>query len=356
MAGFVRPEVLPECVKLGLAAIMIGGNGYIAPKSWQKMSDAAIDSTVREMVRETGGSTAVLGYLLTDEPSTSAFPAMGKAVAAVKKYAPGRLAYINLYPDCMPLGRADSLLLEAESYPDYLERYIAVVKPQFLSYDNYMVEYSQDLRDSLRTAIYYHNLLDVRDAALRHNLPFWQIVSSNQIRPYTTVPSPANLRFQAYTTLAAGGSGVSWYMYHSFGYGYAPIDSADAKTPTWFYLRDVNREISLVGPVMNRLRSTGAFFTSPAPVDGLPLLPGEIVRSAESETPLMIGEFRGKDGADYVMVVNLSLERSAKFTLLTVKPYQSALIFSVGDGSMRVCDPLNGLWLVAGQGALLRFE
>jgi hypothetical protein len=40
----------------------------------------------------------------------------------------------------------------------------------------------------------------------------------NQIVKEYTVPSPASLTFQAYTTLAASGRGVTWYQYYSDGY------------------------------------------------------------------------------------------------------------------------------------------
>ena len=67
-------------------------------------------------------------------------------------------------------------------------------------------------------------LLEVRRVAQKHDLPFWNIVSGNQIRKQTTIPSPANMAFQAYTTLAAGGRGVSWFKYYQDGYACAPID------------------------------------------------------------------------------------------------------------------------------------
>ncbi len=53
------------------------------------------------------------------------------------------------------------------------------------------------------------------------------------------------------------------------------------------------------------------------------------------------------------MLVNLSLERSAKFTLTTRQPDDSIKIVSAVDGSLSAFDPKNGLWLVAGQGVLL---
>ena len=360
VAGFVRPEDLPQCEKLGLAAIL-------APSlNWKKLRDEEIDGRVKQMVEATAKSRTVLGYFIMDEPGVTSFPMLGKIVAAVKKHAPGKLAYINLFPSYATVGAPDRSQLGTATYTEYLERFVNEVKPQFISYDNYMVETSDDMQDSKRAAIYYADLLEVRRVSQKYGLPFWNIVSCNQIRPLTTIPSPANLAFQAFTTLAAGGQGVSWYKYYQDGYAYAPIDNAGEKTETWRYLQVVNRQVKVLGPVMNRLRSTGVFFTSPPPVKSLPLLPGRIVKTVQSrasprgivkaEPPVMVGEFIDDKGVDFVMVVNLSLEKSTNIKLETVKPYKTKQVLSSEDGRLLPLDEKNGHWLVAGQGVLVRLE
>ena len=260
------------------------------------------------MVEATAGNRTVLGYFIMDEPGVTSFPMLGKIVAAVKKHAPGKLAYINLFPSYATVGAPDRSQLGTATYTEYLERFVTEVKPQFLSYDNYMVQYSDDMQEQKRAAIYYADLLEIRRVSQKYGLPFWNIVSCNRFGPPTTIPSPANLAFQAFTTLAAGGRGVSWYKYYQDGYTYAPIDNAGEKTETWRYLQIVNRQVRILGPVMNRLRSTGVFFTSPPPVKSLPLLPGRIVKTVQSkasprgitkaEPPIMVGEFTDDKGVD----------------------------------------------------------
>src|ERR1700722_8773820 len=106
-----------------------------------------------------------------DELGAGDFPALAKAVAAVKKYAPGKLAYINLFPDYATLGARDASQLEAASYTEYLERFVNEVHPQMISYDNYKVQFGNDLKNGAETADYYHNLLEVRRVAREHHLP-----------------------------------------------------------------------------------------------------------------------------------------------------------------------------------------
>jgi hypothetical protein len=276
-------------------------------------------------------------------------------VAAVKKYAPGKIAYINLFPDYATLGAPDNSQLGTSNYTEYLERFVAEVKPQLLSYDNYMVQYSDDLKNAGVAASYFRNLAEVRRVGQKHHLRCLQIVASNQLRPGHVIPSPANLRLQAYTTLAAGFRGVTWYTYYARGYKYSAIDSDGKRTLTWTSLQEVNRQVSTLAPILGRLASTGIFFTDPVPATGLPTLPGRVIASITSSAPMMLGEFRSAQGDDYFMLVNLNLERSASFSLATKNPGDSLEEVSAVDGALRPFTAgKDGFWLTAGQGVLIR--
>jgi hypothetical protein len=350
--AFVRPDQLEKVEKAGMRALV--GRPADLRLNWRSMSDRAIVEHVNGLVEAAGKSDALIGYFLADEPSAADFPALGRAVAAVKRLAPGKLAYINLYPNYATLGAPNLSQLGTKTYTEYLERYVKEVKPQFISYDNYSVQYSLDLTDRARAASYFTNLLEVRRVAAKHGLPFWNVVGSNQIRPYTTAPSPANLRVQAYTTLAAGARGLTWFTYYAGRYQHAPIDTTRKRTATWTYLKAVNSQVKTLTPILTRLRSTGVSFTAPAPASGLPLLPGRLVRSIASPTPVMVGEFSGGKGEKYALVVNLSLKRSASLTVIAraktierISPIDRSPIPPALDGSLR---------LAAGQGALLRLR
>ena len=131
----------------------------------------------------------------------------------------------------------------------------------------------------------------------------------------------------------------------------------------------------MLGTLIKQLKSTGIYFTSPAPEASLPGLPGEHVKSVESDAPLMVGEFLSKRNERFVMVVNLSLEKSANFILQTKTANERMYLISVGEDTPSLYDfeaakhasmkatiawrpktpaELNqGIWLSAGQGALL---
>lgn len=359
VAGFVFPKDLAKCKKLGLGGILLPTENdftnFESFRNWSKMSDAEVDRRIKRLVHEAGSSPAFKGIFIVDEPHVREFSGLAKAVAAVKKYAPGKLAYINLFPDYATLGAPDTSQLGTSSYTEYLERFVNEVHPQAISYDNYMVEFSDDLKNSGTAASYYRNLLEVRRVAQKYHLPFLNIVTSNQIRPETPIPSPQNLLFHAYTTLAAGYRGVTWYTFYSRGYHYAPIDNDGNRTLTYEYLKEVNRQVATLAPILCRTESTGVFFTKPAPVEGLPLLPGKLVASVSSATPMMIGEFSSADRKSYAMVVNLSLASTAHLKIAANGGKRFSLVSAV-DRSTSAYDVKNGLFLNAGQGMLLKFE
>lgn len=362
-AGFVKPEDLHRCDALGLKAMTA-----ISGADWKNMSDEEIDAKIKEAVEQSKGHDSVIGYYLVDEPGAKAFPALGKAVAAVKKYAPGKIAYINLFPRYATTDSVENpnSQLETKTFTEYLERYVQEVKPQFISYDNYMVEYSDDMRDAGKAAVYYADLLQIRETALKYKLPFWNIVSCNRIQLLTPPPSPARFAFQAYTTLAAGGRGLGWFIYyHRPEFSYSPINAQGRRTVSWQYLQAINQHLRTLVPLMHRLTSTGVYFTAPAPAPGLPGLPGRLITSLKvtasprgniKETPpFMIGEFRGDDGQDYAMLVNLSLAHGARFHVETAAARGKIEWLSPIDGlPTPLLSDESGEWLLPGHGILLK--
>lgn len=358
MAGFVSPQDLPACEQLGLAAIMFNDELASAAYRWIDCSADQIDDIIRRWVEKVGASPAVYGYYIVDEPGSQDFHALGLAVAALKKYAPDKLAYINLFPNYASMGAPGESQLGTTTYEEHLERFVAEVKPPFISYDSYQVQYSHDMREPDKILSYYQNLLQVRSVAQRHALPFWQIVSPMQIFDYVMPPSPATMLLQAYTTLAAGGKSVGWFTYFSYGSANAPVDLEGNKTWIWYYLAETNRQLKLLGPLMNKLVSTGVYFTGLQQMNPvlaeLPALPGGLIAQLESDMPLMVGEFTDSEQRPYVMLVNLSAERTARINPVWQTAFGTPEAYSVGDAAFHALPANQPLWLVAGQGVLLR--
>src|SRR5262249_35231672 len=159
------PKDLRDCRAFGLAAIVLPADDPLRPaddrKQWRHLSDQEIESRIEKMVQSTQSNPSAIGFFIMDEPSVLDFPALGKAVSAVKKFAPGKLAYINLFPDYATLGATNMSQLGTADYTEYLERFVNEVHPQLLSYDNYSVQFSDDLTKTNVGASYFRNLLEV---------------------------------------------------------------------------------------------------------------------------------------------------------------------------------------------------
>ena len=373
-SGLWLPEKdFEQCEQLGLNVLVSSReNPFFSTNEKWKIPDEEVDAFVRKMVSGSGNSKAIVGYDICDEPDVPDYPKLAVAVEAVHKYAPGKLAFINLYPVLEPMSRTG-----VNTYQEYVEQFVEVVKPDIISYDNYMALYSMDQKNRNMMATFYMNMMTVYAASQKYKIPWWNVVASNQIRYHTVIPTLDNMMLQAYTSLAAGASAVCWYTYYDTEYDYAPVNTKGMRTNTWYALREVNRHLSILGPIIKTLKSTGVYFTDPTIHPSLPLLPGKTVKEIECSEPLMIGEFESAKGNRYVMVVNISLEHSARFILKTdienerlfvvstgeQTPYFQEILSTVARGGYipknepqeRLARSVeNAYWIPAGQGVLIK--
>lgn len=108
-ASDAKKQNIKLCEKLGLGVVISAEGKHLVGGDWMKMSDQQIDDYVKKMVKDAGKSKAIVGYHICDEPSSLAFPKLAVVVAAVRKYAPGKLATINLYPNYATLWTLDQV-------------------------------------------------------------------------------------------------------------------------------------------------------------------------------------------------------------------------------------------------------
>ena len=342
LAGFVAVDHLELVRKAGLQCIVSDGSTHVGDAE-AALPEDEIERRVKSLVERVAGHEAVFGYYLRDEPGAGAYAGLGRWAAAYARHAPGALAYINLFPNY-----ASPAQMGAATYEEYLERFVATVKPRFISYDHYALMDDGSLRGG-----YFQNLEAVRAAALKHNLPFWNIVLSNAHFHYAE-PTEGGLRFQAYTTLAYGARGISYFTYfapHVGNYRLAPVDQFGHRTKTWDMLRNVNLQIHSLGPTYITLKSVNVFHHPNVP-EGCRGLDTARHVAEVSGGDLLVGEFEDPQGRPYAMVVNKDLHRSTPFTV-KFKHGGAISMISAYTGSEA---PWTGeqVWLAPGQGMLLK--
>ena len=202
---------------------------------------------------------------------------------------------------------------------------------------------------------YFQNLESVRKAALKHDLPFWNIVLSNAHFRYAE-PSDGGLRFQVYTTLAYGGRGISYFTYFApavGNYRLAPIDPFGHKTPTWDMLRSVNLQIHRLGPTYLKLKSVNVFHHPDVPAGSAGIDTSRHL-AAVNGGRFVVGEFDGPGGQPFVMIVNKDLHVSTAFDVKFKQPGR-IMQTSAYTGQTAPWAGENN-WLAAGQGMLLSVE
>jgi hypothetical protein len=193
--------------------VLLGGFGATNPQDVALQIAAAQKAGLAAVPSICGGSCANLtgawGFQIADEPAVAAFPAVAKLVADAK--AVGQMAFVNLLPNY-----ASPAQLGAPSYGEYVRQFVRDVKPNMLSVDHYPDFGQPSQRNNKTTAGYILNLLALREASLSvtPHIPFWNFFNA---MPYGSTSqfdiSEAELRWQAYTSLAIGSKGVLYFCY-----------------------------------------------------------------------------------------------------------------------------------------------
>jgi len=259
---------------------------------------------------------ALYAYYLIDEPSASQFPSLGRLVAYLRDRDPLHLAYINLFPtyaNNQQLGTKGDVVT---AYREHLRRYIEQVKPSLISYDHYQFRLKGDGDQ------YFLNLAMIRRAAQEAGVPFLNIVQACTWAPDAMrVPSPNELRYLVYSTLAYGAQGISYYVYAHVSH-YGSLVSLDGTPgPLYHAVKSYNREFVAMAKELQPLRSLGVYHTSmrepgcePLPSDTLFRL--DSARSPASPRGFLLGCFGVAERPTHAVVVNLDYTAEASTSLV----------------------------------------
>ena len=348
VSGFCKAEDLKNVEKAGLTCFVSDpkASGY----DWTHLpSKDEIEKNAAELTKRIGGSRAALGFLLTDEPNAAMLPGLGEVARALKQQMPALWPYVNGFP--FNAGRAR---IGAMSYADYLRAQVKQVGQPFLSYDQYA------LKDDAIGDAFYANLEIARRISLELKVPFWNCILATSL-PGNMDSSEATLSIQAYSTLAYGGRGISYFTYlrpDETNFSHTAIDGFGNRTPTWDILRRLNGEILTLAPILLRLHSTGVFHYPIAfePDQEQSLVVKDVhINSLKGSTPpsLVIGEFADDQGHEYLMLVNKNLVSAVAVNLRLVDEGSKLERISPYSGLRQPFDSENGDSLAPGGGVLL---
>jgi hypothetical protein len=238
------------------------------------------------------------GYLLQDEPSVSDFPALAETVTALHKADPDHLAFINLFPNY-----ATPAQMGADTYEDYVKKYLDTVQPDVLCFDSYPY-----LRTGER-ANYLENLEIIRRQALAHKMLFWAIVQAEGIEGAYRSPSETQMRSQVFTSLAYGARGILYFTYWTpeAGGGENHFDgvlSKDGKERARYdWVTRLNQQIESISSILMSLKSTDVWQIGDTPQGTQAFEKGDVFDKVDGG-PATLGIFNGPKNHKYFWVVN----------------------------------------------------
>jgi hypothetical protein len=302
LIAFVPPRLLDACEKYNVMAIVF--DERVTP-NWDKPFDSKIANDVLpEIIEKYNKHPAVYGYHLKDEPDGNQFVELAKSAELVRKLAPGKWPYVNLPPG---MGNWYDTT--------YLQLYVDTCKPPVISYDNYAIGEAVDFSYG-----FWANIWDIRSAALRNNVPFHTVILTAAHFNYR-VPNAADLRLQMYGSLVYGAKGLAFYKFRSRplavlgapdlgNFRMAPLDEFGEKTETWQALRNVNRQVKNLAPVLLKLRSDDVYHVGEIPERNHGIKDTSLISGLDAGEQLIIGEFTHEDGSRWMMVVNKHLKQS----------------------------------------------
>ena len=322
---WVPAEGLDVAAKHGLRAMLT--NDLLNPAT---LTNPAKRAQLDALIKRVKDHPALEAYFITDEPGAGAFPGLGQLVAFLRQRDPAHFAYINLFPTYATeaqLGVSASAAARARvgfpqnlagvdtsnktvlAYREHLKKFVEIVKPELISYDHYHFFKASDGNQ------YFLNLALIRQAAQEANKPFLNIIQASTVEKVWRLPNPRELRFLAFTTLAYGGRGISYFTYWG-PRSYGGLYQEGTPSPLVRDVAALNAEMAQFGRVLMTLDSVGAYHTAPLPY-GAEAIPAATPVKITGKGELVLGLFGHSGRVMAFMVVNRSYKQDVE-TLLDV--------------------------------------
>ncbi len=266
-------------------------------------------------------SPSIWGYALRDEPSAADFPKLKEMADAVRREHPGKLAYINLFPNYASASR-----LGTETYDEHVRLFMETLQPGVLSMDHYpQFHPGRDGR-----AAYCENLDTLRTHSLKAGVPFWNFFNIMPYGPHTD-PTEGQLRWQIYTSLAYGAKGLLYFCYYTPGGGEFPKGGAiiardGRRTRHYYEAQRINAALNNLGPTLMNLTSTQVVRiceeTGGTAAEALAECPILDLKRASVDPPqdYLVGAFKHRDGRRAALLNNYRFAYTAWPTVVFDAP------------------------------------
>lgn len=233
-----------EATKAALQYAENAGIKYLARDMNASVDPKAMELEPGEMHQATksyDGSPALAGWLVQDEPNVDAFEKLGRLKEYYQTEYPGKEMYVNLFPTY-----ANTSQLGVSSYKQYIDDYIRIVKPDFVSYDHYDM-FQDGYGNKKLTEDVLWNLEIVATRCKKAGIPMYTFVQAMSYDGSTRVPNEQEIRHQVLTQIAYGSKSIQYFCYWTpleFTQGSPSMITVDGqKTDIYNYVKTVNAEL-----------------------------------------------------------------------------------------------------------------
>lgn len=288
-------------------------------------AEKLVEDTFAPVISKVKYQSNLLAYSVHDEPYVKEAPGYRLVYDVIRKLDPKHPATGYL---CRAAWATD---VGSVRVKDNMKRFVDAVHAQVLFNDLYPIRVPAS--DSAKFINRYVQSLDddMRQAGGR---PLW--IAAQTIGNYKNIlrfPTPAEIRVQAYLSIAHGATGVMYYTYN--GGDASLFDEHGNPTPNLAALDQVSKVLSRLAPVMLTLQRVKIIADFPVYLD--------------------VQGFTNKEGKHFVMAVNKDVD-NAHSVNLTLPENDVHQVLDVTTGKVLSNGKSVPLKLTAGDGVLLQLN
>lgn len=277
------------------------------------MSESEYRAVFDRSLKQFGRHPAVYGYFVGDEPDGKDAPWYFTVARIQREMAPLLVPMLNVLPWFDWIGER----IGSAAYAPYLDRAVREGRLCQIGTDCYTQMWEGDKGYE----VYFNNLREMRDIAIRQKIHFCMTVLACGHYEYRT-PSQDDFRWQISTAAALGASSIFWFYPVGYepsdNYRQFPINTFGERTERYDWLSEENRLFSArFGKILPGLHCVRSEFTQ-KPYGGLgKFSPDNTLKRAEGVggQNLLISKFTDDTGVVYRVVVNIEREKNTEAKL-----------------------------------------
>ena len=242
-----------------------------------------------------------IGWIVGDEPNRLRMPDHGAVASYIRQTDPSQLVYTTgAHIEWGAQYWYGDTSHPSYTYNDYLADFVNIIRPDVLVYDMYSF-----YADGTTHPRFLENIMVVRNKAQATGMPYWAWMQSWGIGG-GRYPSESDNRFDIYTHLTAGYTGVLYWTYDYYaGTGDGLITVNGAPTALYYTAAQANAEAARLGRSLRYLTSTDVRF-----VPGRHIVSG--TTTAPNSTPSgMTNWVAGAGGDPHITGVSVDFTKAA---------------------------------------------